>query len=146
DPSPQQAVEHAKQRVLQVDAEREQPIEKGGDRRQVLAQAPVAIGQPQTGRVLERVERAALDFACEEQEIELAQGGARIDRFEIVVGAEQALAAGLTLALSNGAERVEPARDGGEKTLLGFHVGCDRPEQRLLGLVGAVRATEALYR
>jgi len=34
--------------------QREEPIEKGGDRRQVLAQAAVAIGQPEAGRVLER--------------------------------------------------------------------------------------------
>ena len=64
--------------------------------------------------------------------------------FEIVLGSEQALAAGLALALGDGAERVEPARDGREEALLGLHVGRDRPEQRRLRLVGAVGAAETL--
>ena len=106
--------------------------------------AAVAVGQLQAGRVLERLQRAALDLAGVEQDIELAQRRAAIDGFEIVVGAEQALAAGLALALGDGAERVEPARDGGEEALLGLHVGGDRPEQRRLRLVGAVRAAETL--
>ena len=140
----QQILEHAEQRVLQIDGQREQPIEEGGDRRQVFAQAAVVVGEPQAGRVLERLQRAALDLAGVEQHIELAQRRAAIDGFEIVVGAEQALAAGLTLSLGDGAERVEPARDGGEEALLGLHVGGDRPEQRRLRLVGAVRAAEPL--
>jgi len=32
DPGAQQILEHAEQRVLQIDGQREQPIEKGGDR------------------------------------------------------------------------------------------------------------------
>ena len=145
DLGPQQILEDAEQRVLQTDGQREQPVEEGGDRRQVLAQAAVAVGEPQPGRVLERLQRAAFDFAGIEQEIELAQRGARVDGFEIVVCAEQSLAAGLALALGDGAERVEPARDGREETFLGLHVGSDRPEQRRLRLVGPVRATEPLY-
>ena len=51
-------------------------LRKVRDRRQLLAQAAVAIGEPQPGRVLEGLKRAALDLAGEEQEIELAQRGA----------------------------------------------------------------------
>ena len=64
--------------------------------------------------------------------------------FEIVLGPEQALPAGLALAAGDGAERVETAGDGREEALLGLHVGGDRPEQRRLRLVGAVGAAEAL--
>ena len=64
--------------------------------------------------------------------------------FEIVLGAEQALPAGLALALGDGAQRVETPRDGREKALLGLHVGGDGPEQRRLRLVGAVGAAQSL--
>src|SRR6202011_4513677 len=94
--------------------------------------------------VLEGLERAALDLAAVDQHVKLAEGRPRIDGFEIVVGAEQALAAGLALALGDGAERVEPACNGGEEALLGLYVGGDRPKQRRLGLVRAVGAAEAL--
>jgi hypothetical protein len=70
--------------------------------------------------------------------IELAERGLGVDGLKVVVGTEQALAAGLALALGDGAQRVEPARDGGEKALLGLHIGGDRPEQRGLRLVGPV--------
>ena len=93
-----------------------------------------------------RLKRAALDLAADQQHVELAQRVARVVAFEIVFGPEQALAAGLALAAGDGAERVEPARDGREEALLGLHVGGDRPEQRRLRLVGAVGAAEALDR
>ena len=64
--------------------------------------------------------------------------------FEIVLGPEQALPAGLALTARDGAQRVEPASDRGEKALLGLHVRRDRPEQRRLRLVGAVGAAQAL--
>ena len=64
--------------------------------------------------------------------------------FQIVLGSEQALAAGLALAFGDGAERVEPTGNGGEETLLGFDVRRDRPEQRRLPLICPVGATEAL--
>ena len=137
-------LEHAEQRVLQVDGQRQQPVEEGRDRRQVLTQAAVLVGQPQPGRVLERLERAAFDLAAEQQHIELAQRGAAIVGFEIVVRPEQALPAGLALALGDRAQRVESARDGREKALLGLHVGGDRPEQRRLRLVGSIAAAQAL--
>src|SRR3546814_12081853 len=62
----------------------------------------------------------------------------------MVLGPEQGLPAGLTLALGDGAEGVEPARDGGEEALLGLHIGGDRPEQRRLRLIGAVGAAKTL--
>ena len=66
--------------------------------------------------------------------------------FEIVLGPEQALAAGLALAARDRAERVEPARDRAEEALLRLHVRRDRTEQRRLRLVGAVGAAETLDR
>jgi hypothetical protein len=60
---------------------------------------------------LEGNERAACDLAMMEQLIELAQRRLGVDAFEIVVGAEQALSAGLALAAGDGAERVETPRD-----------------------------------
>ena len=57
---------------------------------------------------------------------------------------EQALAAGLALAASDGAQGVEAARDRRQEALLALYVGRDRPEHRRLLLVGAVRAPEAL--
>src|SRR3546814_8860745 len=62
----------------------------------------------------------------------------------MVLGPEQGLPAGLTLALGDGAEGVEPVRDGGEEALLGLHIGGDRPEQRRLRLIGAVGAAKTL--
>src|SRR3546814_19103199 len=100
--------------------------------------------QLEVGGVLERLQRTAVDLAGIEQDVELAQRGAAIDGFEVVVGAEQPLPAGLALALGAGAERVEAARDGGEESLLRLPVGGARPEQWRLRLVGAVGAPEAL--
>src|SRR4051794_8070768 len=81
-----------------------------------------------------------------DQLVELAQRGAGIGAFEIVVGPEQALAAGLTLSPGDRAERVEAARDRRQKALLALDVGRDGPEHRRLFLVGAVRAPETLDR
>ena len=64
--------------------------------------------------------------------------------FQIVLGAEQPLAARLALAARDRAQRVEAAGDGREEALLRLHIGRDRPKQRRLLLVGAVRAAEAL--
>ena len=66
--------------------------------------------------------------------------------FEIVLGTEQALPSGLALAARDGAERIEPASNGAEKALFGFHVGRDRTKQRRLRLVGTVGAAEPLDR
>ena len=63
---------------------------------------------------------------------------------QIVFRAEQALTAGLALAARDRTQGVEAAGDGREKSLLGFHIGRDRPEQRRLRLIGAVRAAKPL--
>ena len=98
----------------------------------------------QAGDLLEGHERTALDLAGEQQEVELPQGGTAIGRFEIVVCPEQSLAAGLALALGDGAERVEPAGDGRQEPLLRLNVGGDWPEQRRLCLVRPIAAAQAL--
>ena len=64
DPGAQQILEHAEQRVLQIDGQRQQPVEESGDRRQVLTQGSVLVGQAQPGGILERLERAAFDLAA----------------------------------------------------------------------------------
>src|SRR5712672_1451157 len=97
-----------------------------------------------SGGVFEGLKRAALDLAAIDQKVDLAQRRPGVEGFEIVVGAEQPLAAGLALALGDGAERIKAAGDGGEKALLRLDVGGDWPEQRRLRLVGAVRAAKAL--
>src|SRR6266446_4187551 len=81
-----------------------------------------------------------------EQLIELAQGRLGVGAFEIVVGAEQPLAAGLPLAAGDGAERVETPRNGRQEALLALHVGGNGAEDRRLLLVGAVRASQSLNR
>ena len=64
--------------------------------------------------------------------------------FQIVLGAEQALTAGLALAPRDRAQSVETPGDGGEEALLGLHVGRDRAEERGLRLVGAIGPAETL--
>jgi hypothetical protein len=148
----QQVLEHAEERVLKIDRQREEPIEEGRDRRQVFAQAAVIVGEAQSCGILERLQRTAFDpgsspgqaLARVEEHVELPQGRAAIDRLQIVVGAEQSLPAGLALAACDGAERVEPASDRAEESLLGFDVGGYRPEEGRLRLVGPVGAPEAL--
>ena len=114
DASGQQLLEGGEQHVLQVDGQRQQPVQEGGDRRQLVLDA-VGIHQLQAGGVLERLKRAAFDLAADQQHVELAQRIAAVVAFEIVLGPEQALAAGLALAARDRAERVEPARDGAER-------------------------------
>ena len=50
----QQLLERREQHVLQVDGQRQQPVEEGGDRRQLVLDA-VGVHQLQAGRILERV-------------------------------------------------------------------------------------------
>ena len=106
----------------------------------------VLVGEVETGRLLEFGERTALDLAAVDQLVELAQRGAGIGAFEIVVGPEQPLTAGLALPPGDRAERVETARDRRQEALLALDVGRDGPEHRRLFLVGAVRAPETLDR
>ncbi len=102
DPRGQQLLERGEQDVLEIDGQRQQTIEERRDRRQLILDA-VAVGELQPGRVLERLKRAIPDLTGDQQNIELAQRIARVVTFEIVFGPEQALPAGLALALGDGA-------------------------------------------
>ena len=81
-----------------------------------------------------------------DQLVKLPERGTGIGAFEIVVGPEQALSAGLALSPGDRAERVEAARDRRQEALLALDVGRDGPEHWRLLLVSAVRAPETLDR
>src|SRR5208282_1574248 len=70
--------------------------------------------------------------------------GARVRTFEIILGAEKALAPGLALAAGDRAKAVEAFGDRRKKAFFPLYVGCNRAEQRRLRLVGAVRTAKAL--
>ena len=59
DPRGQQLLERGEQDVLQLDGQRQQPVEEGRDRRQLVLDA-VGVGQLQAGRVLEASEASSL--------------------------------------------------------------------------------------
>src|SRR5205085_10228854 len=122
----------------------QQAIQEGRDGRQLVLDA-VRIGELQSGRVLERLKRAVSDLAGDQQQVQLTQGIAGVMTFEIVLGAEQALPAGLALASGDGSQGVEASRNGREEALLGFYIGRDGSEQRRLGLIGAVGPAQSLY-
>ena len=141
----EQLLEGGEENVLQFNRQREQPIEKRRDRRQLVLE-PTGVGEFEAGGVLEGAERAILDFPGVEQAIKLAQGVVGIEAFEIVLGTKEPLPSGLALSPGDRAQRIEPPRDGGEKALLGLHIGRDGTEQRRLRLVGAVGAPQTLDR
>jgi hypothetical protein len=128
---------------MPVDRQRQQSIEKGRDRRQLVADAGL-VHQAEAGGAFEELERATFDLTADDQQVELAQRVARVGAFEIVLGSEEALSAGLALAACDRPEGVEPAGDGRQEALLGLHVGRDRTKQRRLRPVGAVGAAKAL--
>jgi hypothetical protein len=66
----QQLLEGTEQHALQRNGQCEQAIEEGGDRRQLVLDA-IGIHQLETRRRLETLERAALDLAAYDQQIEL---------------------------------------------------------------------------
>ena len=59
----QQLLERREQDVLQVDGQRQQAVEEGRDRRQLVPDA-VGVHQLQPGGILERLKRATLDLAA----------------------------------------------------------------------------------
>src|SRR5690606_14200398 len=111
-------LEGGEQDALQLDGERQQPVEEGGDRRKIVLDA-VGVHQLEAGGGLEAFERAALNLAAHDQHVELAQAVAGVRAFQIVLGTEQALAASLALPARDRAERVEPSGYGREEALLG---------------------------
>ena len=110
-----QLLEGREQDALKLDGQRQQPVEEGGDRRQIVFDA-IVVHQLQAGRCLEPLKRAALDLAAHDQKVELAQRITGIEAFEIVLGPEQPLPAGLALPAGDGAQRVEAAGDGAEES------------------------------
>ena len=76
----EQLLEGGEQDVLHLDRQRQKPVEEGGDRRQLVAQTTF-VRQPEAGRIFERAQRASLNLALEQQEIELAQRIARVACF-----------------------------------------------------------------
>src|SRR6185436_8945719 len=62
DASGQQLLEGGEEDILQLDGERQQPVEEGRNGRQLVLQ-PIGIRQLQAGRVLKPVERATVDLA-----------------------------------------------------------------------------------
>ncbi len=108
----EQLLEGAEEHVLHRDGQGQQPVEEGGDRRQLVPETAAGIGQRQAGHRLEGGKRALLDLACIDQPIKLTQRVAGIGAFEIVLGTEQALTAGLPLPTRDRAKRVEPPGDG----------------------------------
>lgn len=112
DPCVQQLLEGGEEDALKLDGQRQHPVEEGRDGRKLVLYS-VGIDQLEPGRLLEPMERAALDLAAHEKHVELPQRVTSIVRFQIVFGAEQALTAGLALSARDCAQRVEPPGDRG---------------------------------
>src|SRR3546814_10411182 len=68
----QQILERREQDVLEVDGQRQHPVEEGGDRRQFVLET-IAVAERQSCRRLESPERTALDLAAVEQTVKLAR-------------------------------------------------------------------------
>ena len=105
----QQLLERREQHVLQVDGQRQQPVEEGRDRRQLVLDA--RWRRSASGRSRPRTSAASSPRPCRATSsmIELAQRIAGIVAFQIVLGPEQALPAGLALARGDGARACRAA-------------------------------------
>ena len=142
-------LERGEERVLLVDGERQQAVEELRHRRQVLLEVAFP-GELEPGGLLEVGERPALDVTAPERDVELAQGRLGVGALQVVAGPEErgvvAAHGSLRVALApcDGAERVEPPRDGGDEPALALHVGGDGAEQRCRGLVRAVGPAQPL--
>nr|WP_247393234.1 hypothetical protein [Bradyrhizobium sp. 35] len=84
---PSSWIRAVKQNVLKIDREREQPVQETRDRWQVIPET-INVRELQAGRILEPLERAALDLAARHQRVELAQRVAALLVFEIVLWPE----------------------------------------------------------
>ena len=85
DPLVEQFLEGREEHGLHMHRQREQAIEEGRDRWQVVFQT-VVIGQAEAGGILKGPQRAARDIAAIEAAVELAQGVAGIGAFEVILG------------------------------------------------------------
>ena len=91
-------LESGEQRVLQIDAQRQHAVQELRDRRQFLFERAVLVDKIEAGALLKIRQRTAVNLPGVKQLVELAQRRLGVGAFEIVVGAEQALTAGLALA------------------------------------------------
>ena len=142
-------LQRAEELVLLVDGKRQQPVEELRHGRQVLLEVALP-GELEPGGLLEVLERPALDVAAPERDVELAQRRFGIEALEVVAGPEQrgvvAPHGGLGVALAprDGAEGIQPPRDGGDEPALALHVGRDGAEERRGRLVRPVGAAQPL--
>ena len=104
------------------------------------------------GGLLEVGEGPALDVTAPEGDVELPERRLGVGALQVVAGPEErgvaAAHGGLRVALAarDGAEAVQPPRDGGDEAALALHVGGYGAEQRSRGLVRAVGAAQPLDR
>src|SRR3546814_934650 len=94
-------------RVLQVDAQRQDAVQPPLDRGQGLGEPPALPGQVQTGERLELIEVDRLEFCLEQQAKPLVERFPREVGLQIVAGVEKSLPAGLALATGQRAPAVE---------------------------------------
>ncbi len=144
-PCRDQPLEDVEQDSLHIEGQREQAIEKGGDRRKFVFEA-IVIHERQAGHRLECRERATCNLAARDEAVELAQRIAGIEGFQIVFGAEHILSARLSLSARDRSQRVKAPRDRRDEALLRLYVGRHGTEQWRLLLVRAVGSAKALDR
>ncbi len=141
-----QALEDLEELVLERDRQSEDAIEEGRDGRKLFQQAAIPICEIEPRCRFETRKRARLDPAGIDQLVKLAERQAAIDGFEIVLGPEHALAAGLALSPRDRPERVETPGNRRQKPLLALHIARHGTEERRLCLIGPVGAPQPLDR
>ncbi len=141
-------VEGLEQGVLVLYPQRQEPVEPGVHRRQVvgLLQLAIAVQELKPGLLLESHPVHRRYVPPMQGDVERLQRAVRPRAFEIVLGPEEAVAGRSALALGQGAQTVQPPRDRRGEPLLAVDVGRDRTEQRRAGLVGPMRPAKALDR
>ena len=142
--------EFCEQRVLLLYGKRQQAVQELRHGREVFLERSL-IRKLESGRLLEARERPAGDPAPPERSIELAERRPCVGALEVVPRAEErrlAVHCGLRVPLApgDGAQGIEPPRDGGDEAPLSFHVGGHGPEQGRRGLVRPVGTPQALDR
>lgn len=144
----EELVEGDEQRVLVRDPQRQHAVQPGVHRREVVRrlQPAVRVQQAEAGLALEGLQIHRRNVAQMQRHVEGLKGAVRPGGFQIVLGPEQAPAGGATLALGQGAQAVQPTRDGRGEPLLAVDVGHHQMVLRRHRLVGAVDAAHALHR
>jgi len=129
-----------------VDGQRQHPVEKPLDWRQLLKEHPVLVDQPQGCPVGEALVAHRLGPPGGKIREIPAQRRPRDRAFEIVLLAEHALRAGFPLTLRQGPELVESFADRRGKALLAMHIRGADPEEGRADLRRAMRAAQSLNR